>query len=989
MNWVIKKLFPSKPIHTELDINKLCSLCVEPGAKTRPCCRQLYCDHCYTKNRQCPYCETPTRQEKMTGATYVVKAFSEHEECRTCLDPGIKRRCCGQYYCDECYYKLPLCRSCESPVGKRGNFSEAAIAEFFSVVLGWWITIFICASIAAVIVVVLNSELQTPIGIYGNKCHGFFRKCDYYFCDEQPDSVATAIDAITPLTTWKHCDNSSTSKIQGWGCIFDQQLFDLTGSDRGYEYCKSEFWDGIYIFEDTFDSWDNFTVNSNKMKSGKWLNINNGRSTPYCGSYIENASFPTNYYNGPNALQFSGDNSRLAESIDLDLSSGGWLEARYFVAPISFDTSNPNCKSAYGGVLYAEWSTDYGATWNKMGVYSSWTYRTSSWEFIKAEFPPESWTSHTRFRYEQRNFESTRDHFALDNIKVLRYLPKKWYNLENFMYNMEKIVQPRLQKLQCCFDTDWCTRRFSPEYMSSTCKEFKWYHGNFFLLRSAELYILIVVIINVFKQVYCAVQHYLMHNRLPFEDEYDDLMKFDRLLKLIPPKWRPRKRLEDFAKNVHSSARLVAELKDQFDDGEAMGDFKKRKELLKKEREAEKKRVKKLKKKLAKRQSKKNFRGTGEDVVVENVIEGSDSDEEKNDENDEEAQIKFGVNNDLADDMDQFKRQNVAMLRVPFDTETSEPWLKMWFYITGFVYTVIVLYKISTTPYFNAYERIEPYGAGYYTYLEFTSFGINLLAMICDFKELYNVWKNTIPSRQEWVPLITIDMSEDINALFIAQHVISLKDISESSTFSPVFVAINAFAYFIGSFPWCVISILVRNENMSFGTMRILSPALLIVMVSRAVLGPGFVIKVAFSLYYMFATNYKVREAIGVTLQDNRTWYSMTNTGLSFLFIALVFGSTFAYEYYPYICAGAFVLGLFYGTLTGCIHGLPIKPWMYLTTIRQGVWLRVKKKQKCPCIYWGAYCTEMHDADEVFIIFPTEETKFLNMVKGTNNVTED
>ena len=64
MNWLIKKLFPPKPIHSELDINKLCSLCVEPGAKTRPCCRQLYCDHCYTKNRQCPYCETPTRQKK-------------------------------------------------------------------------------------------------------------------------------------------------------------------------------------------------------------------------------------------------------------------------------------------------------------------------------------------------------------------------------------------------------------------------------------------------------------------------------------------------------------------------------------------------------------------------------------------------------------------------------------------------------------------------------------------------------------------------------------------------------------------------------------------------------------------------------------------------------------------------------------------------------------------------------------------------------------
>lgn len=986
MNWILKKLFPPKLVHAELDVSKLCSLCVEPGAKMRSCCRQLYCDHCYTKNRKCPYCDTPTRQEKMTGATYVVKAFSEHEECRTCLDPGVKRRCCGQYYCDECYYKLPLCRSCEAPVGKRGAFSEAAVAEFFTVVLGWWITIFISASVAALFIVVLNSEIQTPVGIFGTKCNGFFRTCNYYFCDEQPDSVATAADAITPMTTWKHCDNSSTSKIEGWGCIFDQQLFDLTGSARGYEYCDSEFLNGIYIFEDTFDSWDNFTLNSNKMKTAKWDFINNGRSTPYCGSYIENAAYPK-IYSGPNSLQFSGEQSRVAQSADLDLSSGGWLEAQYFVPPIAFDVSNPSCRTAYSGELYAEYSINGGITWTQMAKYSSWVYRTSKWEFIKVEFPPEAWTSKTRFRYEQRNFESSGDHIALDNIKVLRYLPKNWYSLDNFIQNINTVVT-RLQKLQCCFDTDWCAKRYSPEVMSQTCNEFQWYQGNFFLLRSAELYILIVVIVNLLKQVYGAVQNYLMHKRLPFEDEYDDLMKFDRLLKLLPPKWRPRKRLEDFAKNVHSSARLVADLKDQFDDGEAMGDFKKRKELLKKEREAEKKRVKKLKKKLAKRQNKKNFRASAEDAIVQDV-EAPDSDEEEGKDEDEDGQAKYGAKDEIADDMDQFKRKNMAMLRVPFDTDISTPWLQGWFYVTSFIFAVVALYKISTTPYYNTYEKIEPGGAGYYTYVEFTSFGINLFAIICDFKEMYNVWKNVIPIRDEWTPLITIDMSEEINSLFIAQHSISLNDISESSTFSPAFVAINAFAYFIGSFPWCLISILVRNENMSYGTMRIISPALLIVMVSRAVLGPGFVIKVAFSLYYMFSVNYKTREAIGVTLQLPRTWYSMTNTALSFLIGAFIFGSTFAYSYLAYICAGAFVFGLIYGTITGCVHGLPIRPWMYLTTIRQGVWLRVKKKQKCPCVYWGAYCTEMHDADEIFIIFPTDDTKFLNLVKGTNNLTED
>ena len=71
-----------------------------------------------------------------------------------------------------------------------------------------------------------------------------------------------------------------------------------------------------------------------------------------------------------------------------------------------------------------------------------------------------------------------------------------------------------------------------------------------------------------------------------------------------------------------------------------------------------------------------------------------------------------------------------------------------------------------------------------------------------------------------------------------------------------------------------------------------------------------------------------------------------------------------------------------YGCFTGCIHSLPVHPWMYLTIIRGGVWMKVKKKQRCPCIYWGSFCTDMHDIDQVFIIWTTDQTRFLNYIKG-------
>jgi hypothetical protein len=61
---------------------KTCRMCFEPGAIRRPCCKAMYCDHCYVKNGRCPNCQSQTKKEALTGATFQLKVFSEHEECR-------------------------------------------------------------------------------------------------------------------------------------------------------------------------------------------------------------------------------------------------------------------------------------------------------------------------------------------------------------------------------------------------------------------------------------------------------------------------------------------------------------------------------------------------------------------------------------------------------------------------------------------------------------------------------------------------------------------------------------------------------------------------------------------------------------------------------------------------------------------------------------------------------------------------------------------
>ena len=49
---------------------------------------------------------------------------------------------------------------------------------------------------------------------------------------------------------------------------------------------------------------------------------------------------------------------RYAITKDMDVSSGGWIEAEMFIPPIGFDVKNPNCKSGYVGIIYLDYSID-------------------------------------------------------------------------------------------------------------------------------------------------------------------------------------------------------------------------------------------------------------------------------------------------------------------------------------------------------------------------------------------------------------------------------------------------------------------------------------------------------------------------------------------------------------------------------------------------------------------------------------------------------
>eukprot|EP01038_Epipyxis_sp_PR26KG_P005313 gene5313-7377_t len=753
----IRKISPA-----DLSNEISCILCLENGAVKRKCCNADFCDHCYTKNGQCPNCDVFTKQEKRTGATYVVNHFSEHEECRCCLDPGLIRRCCKNYYCDECYYKVTYCRSCGTPVNQteKNDISTVAKAATVSVVLGWFITIFVILSVLAFLSVWISSEAQTPTGIYDYKCYGFFRSCDLNVCIQMESSVADGTSAISPLTNWTYCDLNSQYKLNSPACIFDNQLYLESKQTLGFDVCADTFNQGIYVFQDTFEYWlVKGNHSSNLMKSGTWSKIVNGLTTDYCGAG-----------EGVKALSFSGENYRYAMTIDLDMSSGGKVEAMIYMPPIGSDVDNQYCKTGYIGIVNVDYSINNGYNWTTFASYSPANYRQSKYFKISVTIPDKAKSSHTRFRFDQPIFESARDNWALDDVRVLRFLPNKWQKSNIFQTSLQSSLK-QIQRAQCCADTDWCQHRLSENERHVCREEWNWYKDSSYLIRFSEIFICFTTLIGILKFIYVSFQNWFMKKRFPFQDEVTEFLLLDEVSKRIPPKYRMKKNQLDYISEIHYSAREEEKMRHKLADEEGEGAMKRRQKLIEKEKKMEEKKIKKAKKKLEERMKMKNFKNSTIEIPMpqqqekykqDNNIQLSQVSEieqfEKMIEEEEKQKTKFAEDK-LIDEKNRAQRQNVAILRTPFELEVDEQLIHVFTYVTVLIFVIHFLLVLSFSKSYSITEPFEAYGS-LRSNLNLNSILLVFFAMYCDIKEIYHTLKYIIPYRAKDLPLVTIDSSE-------------------------------------------------------------------------------------------------------------------------------------------------------------------------------------------------------------------------------------
>eukprot|EP00600_Ochromonadales_sp_CCMP1393_P011024 CAMPEP_0175003536 /NCGR_PEP_ID=MMETSP0005-20121125/4276_1 /TAXON_ID=420556 /ORGANISM="Ochromonas sp., Strain CCMP1393" /LENGTH=732 /DNA_ID=CAMNT_0016258609 /DNA_START=845 /DNA_END=3043 /DNA_ORIENTATION=+ len=726
------------------------------------------------------------------------------------------------------------------------------------------------------------------------------------------------------------------------------------------------------------------------MKSARWKTVHNAYTSSVCGVGQN--------FGGASSLTFRGEQQRYATTEDVDLSSGGRLEFEMMMPPIGFDVSNELCRTGFQGKVFVDYSTNQGVKWTEMAVYDPRFYRQTAFFPGSLEVPAGGISNSTRFRFEQRNFESARDNWALDNVRVLRYLPTDWSNSAKFTSNVAK-AQATVQKAQCCLDTDWCEQRFSLEETKQCGEDFSWYGGENYLIRLSEIFLLFTCLINVLKFIYLSIQDWYMKGRIPFNDEIVEFLSLDRIDKLVkkyvPLRYRPRKIVPDeFTNNIHASARMEEALRAQFADEEGTGEMMHKKEVLEKERKEAARKVKKAKRRLQERQKQKNFKqSTVVEVIedeqkidtklgtlkeLEQISEGGFNFDQEADDDDS---LAFAVNTELTTEKEKEKRQNHAMLRVPFEVEENKQWRQSFAIVSLSVFTILFLVQLSITKYYSIHEPVRPYGA-VEGEIRLDSVALIFAAAWCDLKEIFHTVKYIIPARDRWMPLVTLDLSDEGRALVVANFVVPIQAISEYGAFSENYIIAMVGAHALGVFPWCLFALLLREAVLEYASMRIVTPFLGSVMVARAMLGPSFVVKMVMAVHFMFACNWKNREKVGVAFQTENTKNIAYTTSFGLAILTLLICSAVAFDWLGIMFAVAVFAGAVYGAFTGCIHNLPIRPWMYITTLRGGVWMRLRKRQRCPCLYWGKYCTEMHNYEEVFVLFVSDEVKFMSMING-------
>jgi hypothetical protein len=462
---------------------------------------------------------------------------------------------------------------------------------------------------------------------------------------------------------------------------------------------------------------------------------------------------------GEHSLIFSGADQRYAITKDMDLTAGGFLSASMLLAPEGWDTSNPLCATNYDGPVDVQYSVDGGTKWVDLYRYVPSAWRSTKFFDILFEIPDNGRTTHTRFRFNQPAFQESVDFWAIDNVRVLRYLPQDWRTSEQ---SLDHIADGKVgvQTAQCCFDTDWCQHRLTEAEMD-TCKSYPWFTERRYLMRGAELILALTLLIGILKFCYVSVQDYLIQHILPFQSEIDELLGYcTYFYRFLPARYRPKRNINKYLTDIHALARLDVAMREHLGEEEGQGKRVKKKEEIKAEKEVHKSKKLKIRDKHIEKRNrlaamKSNKYAADHIAELDKIVEEHDNDLEqmirRHEEEEKDPEVdpeQFGKDK-LVDDIERLKRQNLAALRQPFEMRTDYVWICSFYACTMGSLVILLLYQMSTSKYYSLYETLNTANLQKQPIL-FNSYLFNVFALFCDFKEIYYCAKYVVPVRKRW-----------------------------------------------------------------------------------------------------------------------------------------------------------------------------------------------------------------------------------------------
>eukprot|EP00984_Skeletonema_dohrnii_P014745 scaffold6249_cov119-Skeletonema_dohrnii-CCMP3373.AAC.5 len=449
-------------------------------------------------------------------------SFPSEIECRMCLERGFFRTCCKSYYCHQCYFQSGQCPKCnkDTPLTGLAAALNKEDPGRLAVGVSWLISVLIII-IAITAVALLCWNVSTfPVTISANQCRGWLPTCNLAVCIEHNEHEESG--AFLPATQpYNDCDRSTSShQVIASACVYDWEAYIWSNHSIGYDICISSPREehsrsasvssskplllysndnaGVYVFDDDFE----FPL---KEASAPWQEIINGKYSDACGVNRNPSERGSHGAFSPpdnkNALVFGGRQRRHATTQGLNVESGGTVEFHLKLGPLIQNDLNSECQAAFEGDVVLEYNTN--SAWTTIGTYPAWKYRGEAFQFISEIIPSDARTNSTQFRIRQPKFDEMRDHWAIDDFRVLSRLTPQWQYSEEYKQLGRKQSED-VKLAQCCLDTNLCSffdkKRIS--FDSDICENISTAKTNLRRLKTPELLILFTVLAAVGKVLY-------------------------------------------------------------------------------------------------------------------------------------------------------------------------------------------------------------------------------------------------------------------------------------------------------------------------------------------------------------------------------------------------------------------------------------------------------------------------------------------------------